>query len=62
MAHVTFIEDAKGDIVDATYYCSDWCAKSDPNYEGWYGCVRPGTTQKCSAEGCTNNLVSEEDN
>jgi len=25
-------------VVDAIYYCSDACAKTDKNYEGWNGC------------------------
>jgi hypothetical protein len=24
--------------VDVRYYCSDTCAKTDPEYDGWNGC------------------------
>ena len=37
--NVVLIEDSIGDIVEIRNYCSDFCAKFDPNYDGWYGCV-----------------------
>ena len=42
MAHITLIEDERGELVDINYFCSDWCAQSDPHYAGWYGCVEVG--------------------
>jgi len=39
MAHVTFVEDAYGDVIDTNYFCSDFCAQHSPDYGGWYGCV-----------------------
>jgi len=39
MAHITLIEDESGDLLDVKYFCSDYCAQSDPHYAGWYGCV-----------------------
>ena len=38
MAHITYIEDETGDVVDAEYYCSDSCAQESDYYAGWIGC------------------------
>lgn len=43
MAHrvEVYTKDSNGnciDVIDARYYCSDYCAKGDPAYEGWNGC------------------------
>ena len=37
--NAVMIEDVLGDLVDLHYYCSDSCARTDPAYAGWYGCV-----------------------
>ena len=29
----------KLDVIGANYYCSDSCAKLDPEYQGWNGAV-----------------------
>ena len=26
------------DVLDVRYYCSDYCAKTDAEYDGWNGC------------------------
>ena len=38
--HTHLIEDHTGDVVDANYYCSDFCHRdhSRDNYNGWNGC------------------------
>lgn len=56
MANAVLIEDAKGELVDALYYCSDACAKTHSSYAGWYGCVELDFGQTCSAEGCEAQL------
>lgn len=38
MANIVTIEDPQGEVVDINYYCSDGCAKYDPDYAGWNGC------------------------
>lgn len=39
MTHrVEIYDTVTGDAVDARYYCSDRCAKYDPDYSGWNGC------------------------
>jgi hypothetical protein len=35
--HLTYVEDGYGDVVDVTYFCSDFCASYCPNYDGWNG-------------------------
>ena len=47
MANIVPQTDKVGDVVDYNYYCSDTCAKSDPNYAGWFGCVENYTTPFC---------------
>lgn len=48
MAHLVFIEDAQGDVIDAEAYCSDYCAKTSPAYAGWNGCHQlTGHCTKC---------------
>jgi len=44
MAHRVEIyeKDSKGnviDVIDVNYYCTDNCAKNDPEYDGWNGCA-----------------------
>jgi len=49
MAHLHFIEDKQGDVVDHNVYCSDYCnrEKSGEGYQGWNGCNEISTTQQC---------------
>lgn len=37
MAHLVFVEDAQGDLLDLEVYCTDSCAKTSPLYAGWNG-------------------------
>ena len=39
MAHLHFIEDQHGDVVDNIVYCSDSCHRNhSKTYNGWNGC------------------------
>jgi hypothetical protein len=57
------IEDSKGDIIDAEYFCSDFCHQdaAGDSYQGWYGCVEISTTQTCENPGCEEILNGIED-
>tara|TARA_R110000824_G_scaffold341630_1_gene528064 strand:- start:58 stop:240 length:183 start_codon:yes stop_codon:yes gene_type:complete len=48
MAHLTFIEDESGDVVDNEVYCSDYCAKQSKRYGGWNGCNEISTSEPCA--------------
>ena len=49
MAHLHFIEDDSGDVVDHLVFCSDYCHKQhmDEKYRGWNGCNEISTTEPC---------------
>ena len=47
MANIVPVTDKSGDVVDYNYYCSDFCAKTDHNYAGWFGCVDNYSTPFC---------------
>lgn len=36
------------DVIDVRYYCSDYCAKNDADYEGWNGCCDVFAPVACS--------------
>jgi len=46
MANIVIKSDSKGDTIDVSYYCSDFCAKHDKDYNGWYGCVEVSEEMK----------------
>ena len=48
MANIVPITNEIGDVVDYNYYCSDLCAKHDPNYAGWFGCVENYSAPFCN--------------
>ena len=48
MAHLTYIEDKQGDVVDQEVYCSDFCARVSPNYGGWNGCNEISVSEPCA--------------
>lgn len=56
MANAVLIEDNSGDLVEVEYFCSDFHAQTHEAYAGWYGCVELDFGQKCSAEGCSEQL------
>lgn len=67
MAHLHFIEDKQGDVVDHNVYCSDYCnhEKSGEGYQGWNGCNEISTTQQCEncgaiVEDWTNSLMNRQ--
>jgi hypothetical protein len=49
--HVVQLEDVHGDVVDYNYYCSDYCARTDGDYAGWFGCVEIDAPVECAACG-----------
>ena len=61
MAHLHFIEDTQGDVVDHQAFCSDYCnrEKTGSDYQGWNGCNEISTTQPCENCGATVNGLDE---
>lgn len=56
MAHLVTIDDADGNVIDANWYCSDFCARADHSYTGWNGCHVVSTDYgliTCTACGAT---------
>ena len=47
MAHLTYIEDEIGDVIDVETFCSNFCATHSPNYNGWNGCNEISTSEPC---------------
>lgn len=45
--NIVLITDSNGDTVDANCYCSDFCAQTDPLYQGWFGCVEAEYDTAC---------------
>jgi hypothetical protein len=56
--HAHWIEDESGDVVDAEYYCSDYCHQdhrafihksfSNNDYRGWNGCNEVMAPEWCA--------------
>ena len=63
MAHLHFIEDDSGDVVDHLVFCSDYCHKQhmDEKYRGWNGCNEISTTEPCVECGSTVEGLDEEE-
>jgi hypothetical protein len=57
--HGVLVEDAQGDLVDIHYYCSDWCARTDPLYNGWNGCNEIEFGEKC--QNCGADIAGTQD-
>jgi len=49
--HIVLITDATGDTVDCNTYCSDFCAQTDPDYQGWFGCIEAAYDTACACCG-----------
>jgi hypothetical protein len=60
MAHLVFIEDDKGDVIDHIVYCSDFCAKSHPDYAGWNGCHEIPFGERCHCGQAVAGIEDEE--
>jgi hypothetical protein len=64
MAHLHFVEDADGDVVDHVVFCSDFChndyccRENGFKYGGWNGCNEISTSEPCA--NC-DDLVCGED-
>lgn len=59
MTHAHYTEDAEGQIVGATYFCSDYChqdfcATMKVEYGGWNGCHEMDAPEWC--ENCGTAL------
>lgn len=60
MAHLGYIEDNQGDIIDLVIYCSDFCNKiHNKNYEGWNGCHELRISQPCECCGVIVEGIEE---
>ena len=54
MAHLEYIEDEQGDVVDHKVYCSDFCNREqNKNYQGWNGCCEISVSEPCANCGAT---------
>jgi hypothetical protein len=60
MAHLHFIEDEYGDVVDNIVFCSDFCHKEYTiDYKGWNGCNEISISEPCTNCGETVNGIEE---
>ena len=57
MAHLHFVEDEHGDVVDHIVFCSDFChsdycwrehKNGNLEYGGWNGCHEISTSEPCA--------------
>lgn len=55
MTHFVDLEDKDGQVVDRHYYCSDFCASTDPEYQGWDGANELFSNECCG--NCYKPLV-----
>lgn len=58
--HIHRTEDADGDLVEVTYFCTDschraWCTKYGVEYEGWDG-AHEGPDYDVDCAGCGEAL------
>lgn len=54
MAHMVMLDDeVTGELTEVHWYCSDFCARHDVAYAGWYGCVELEVSQPCDYCGAT---------
>jgi hypothetical protein len=61
MAHIDYIQDNNGDVVDHAVYCSDSCHREHgKNYNGWNGCLEISVTEPCALCGVTVQGLDEE--
>ena len=60
MSHLVLLEDIDGDVVDYNGYCSDFCARDDPDYDGWNGCNEISVSQPCVGCGTLVEGLDEE--
>ena len=47
MSHIVHHDDENGEMVDISDYCSDACARTDEDYDGWAGCHEVEFTTYC---------------
>lgn len=46
--NIVIITDPNGDTSDIATYCCDEHARTNPNYDGWYGCVENDSQFACA--------------
>ena len=52
MAHLHFVEDQNGDVIDNIVYCSDSCHRNhSKTYNGWNGCHEISVSEPCASCG-----------
>ena len=62
MAHLTYIKDSHGDVVDQEVYCSDFCARGSDYYGGWNGCNEISVSEPCADCGTMVQGLDEDEN
>jgi hypothetical protein len=58
-AHLTFVEDDHGDVIDQEVYCSDFCAQSNARYNGWNGLHEISVSEPCNKCGTLVRGIEE---
>ena len=66
MAHTFMHEGKNGDLVDLTYFCSDfchrqWCERTGNKYGGWNGCHELYSAEQCASCGMGLTYFDEEE-
>jgi hypothetical protein len=57
MAHAVYLKDKTfNDVIDALWFCSDFCARQHPDYDGWNGCLENYTQPFCQNDACGEKL------
>lgn len=46
--HIVIIEDEDSNIEDVVTFCSDFCARTHPEYMGWYGAQEASPGDVCA--------------
>ena len=49
--HIVIHTDGNDETTDISTYCTDTCARTNPQYAGWYGAQDPGPYDVCAACG-----------
>jgi hypothetical protein len=57
MSHAVYLtDDVFGDVIDALWFCSDSCARTRKEYQGWNGCKENYSQPYCQNEICKEAL------
>jgi len=60
MAHLVFIEDLNGDVIEQKVFCSDNCARTSQHYSAWNGCNEINVSEPCASCGAQVQGIEEE--